>query len=162
MFHNGSRTRFSTKELIVYSPILLGILLWISSLFLPAVAEEGENLYGLQMLFASIVVPLNPPSLLKRSIFIMSIASCAMHFLMLTALAMWLGLGARHVVIMRLISTILILGAFALGAAGRSLFKVADVGFYAWVNSFFCVGAGLLGYSVFSKSKILRSGCTGL
>lgn len=162
MFNNGSRIRFSTKELIVSSPILLGILLWILSLFLPAVAEEDENLYGLQMLFASIVAPLNPPSLLKRSILIMSIASCAMHFLMLIGLAMWVGLCARPLVIMGLISTILILGAFALGAAGRSIFKGADVGFYAWVNSFFCVGAGLLGYSFFSRSKVLRSGCMGL
>src|SRR5262245_46668306 len=123
----GIGRRFSLMELLVSWTIGLGILLWVSSLFLPAGTKGEGTEIGIHYFIGSILVTFSPPKTLEKVVVLMSVLAFFLHLLMFVGLAMWLGRFNQQRIVVRCISVFLVAGAVAFKLEEHSLFDTTKV-----------------------------------
>ncbi len=152
MSHNKGKLQFSLKEAFVKWTVWLGVILWLSSLFVPTGIKGDDNYRGIELLIGAIVLTCAGSTAAGNLYLLFSVIGVLLQILMLTALVFWFG-DSRRVLLMRGVSILLVSGAFIFKLAEHELFDATDFGFKAWISSFLFVGLAIFTYSFMLRDE---------
>jgi hypothetical protein len=154
--------RYSLDVLLTSWTILLGVILWTSSLFLPIGARGDESYIGIQLLAGSVLTALARPRLLGKMVVVMSSVATALHVLLLLGLLLWILGHGRHVRFVSGISLVLISGAIAFETVRHAIFDATAIGFHLWTSGLICTGIGLFIDSIVVRKRATQSRMTNM